>query len=122
MTTTEVNILIDDKHTATLYRQLEGLVNGNKVTTTTLLSTTVHLMKCIEKYDDITGEERKKIVIQVITQFISDTMEDSKDKEEILLIVRLALPSFIDNIISVDKGQIIIKTKKYLESVFSCCK
>ena len=111
---------IEDSNVKALYNQLNNLLHGQKLTSSNIVTITLHLMQFVEKYPNIKGSQRKKIVIQVLKQFVADKVDDPTEEENILLIIQMTIPSLIDTIISVDKGEIAIKTKKCCESFFTC--
>lgn len=114
--------LIKDKHVQQLYTTLLSLLDGEKLTSSNIMSITVQLMQFVEKYPHIKGPERKSIVLNVIKQLVIDTMDPSnQETKDIMSILDLTLPIFIDTIISVDRGELIIHSKQCFNSLFSCC-
>lgn len=80
----------------------------------------INLMQLVEKYPDLTGEQKKNLVIYVVKNFIK-YKTNKKEHEVLLTFVDIFLPTLIDNLVSVDKKEIVIKLKKTFNSCFPCC-
>ena len=114
----EINLILPSKkYVDSLYNTL---TNSNSVLTKENITTiVVNLMQLVEKYPDLTGVQKKQLVIDVVNKFIKDNTEG--DEEEILLtFANIFLPTLIDTFVSVDKKKIVIKMKKTFSSCFSC--
>jgi len=80
----------------------------------------INLMQLVEKYPDLTGEQKKHLVIHVVKKFIKDKTD--KEEEQVLLtFVDVFLPTIIDTLVSVDKKELAIKIKKTFSSCFPYC-
>jgi hypothetical protein len=103
-----------------LYKSLELTVQNKKLTTTNVLFITTNLMKTVEKYNGIHGEEKKDLIINVVRKFVVDRLE-VEDGDVMLLFVDEFLPQIIDTLILVDTKQIKIKIRKKCKSFFPYC-
>lgn len=115
----EINLILPGrKYVDGLYNTLTK--NNSPLTKENITIIVINLMQFVEKYPDLTGDQKKQLVIHVIKKFIKDTT--SKEEEEVLLtFVDIFLPSVIDTLVSVDKKKIVIKLKKTFSSCFPCC-
>ncbi len=102
-----------------LYDQLSKMIgkNGN-ITTVNITSVAVSLMKIVEKYPQLTGEDKKNMVIMVLKKFIEEFVHDEEEKVLLECIIETVLPSMVDMFISLDKNIESIAKKKFA----SCCK
>jgi hypothetical protein len=90
---------------------------GKKVSVASISILVLEIIQFTEKIS-MHGEKKKKVAMEVIERLIKES--DQEDKDELLVIVRMIVPDLIDTLISVDKKEMIIKTKKKLESCFMC--
>lgn len=96
--------------------QLEQIILNNigsigQLTHENILEICVKLMQEIELCISLTGSEKKKIVIYVLTQF---SIEYNCDTSLINMI-----PSFIDSVIAIENGTITIKQVENI--AINCC-
>ena len=80
----------------------------------------VKLMKMISSYTDISGKDKKHIVLQTIKRIVNETVPEA-NRYFIDPIIDATLPIIIDTLISVDKREIQFKLKQCCKW-FSCCK
>lgn len=106
-----------EKYVDNLYATLsESNLSLTKENITTIV---INLMQLVQKYPDLTGIQKKNLVIYVVKKFIEDKTD--KEEEEVLLtFVDIFLPTLIDTLVSIDKKEIVIKLKKTFSSCFSC--
>ena len=103
-----------------LYDSLADIINGKEIETSDIVSLTINLMKIIETYPNISGKEKKNIVISTLERFVEHNMK-GEEKVNVLTFIKVFLPEVIDSLISVDKKAIAIKIKKGLQNCFLCC-
>lgn len=114
----DINLILPDK------KYVDGLYNtlskgDSLVTKENITTIVINLMQLVEKYPDLTGEQKKKLVIHVVKNFIKDKT-DNEEEEVLLTFVDIFLPTLIDTLVSVDKKKIVIKLKKTFSSCFPC--
>lgn len=115
----EINLILPGrKYIDSLYNTLTK--NNSPLTKENITTIVLNLMQFVEKYPDLTGKQKKQLVIHVIKKFIKDTTD--KEEEEVLLaFADIFLPTIVDTLVSVDKKEIVIKLKKTFSSCFPCC-
>lgn len=106
--------------TMELYSIIKRISINDKITKTNVIDICIKLMQLVEKYPNIKGEEKKRIVITVLKQFITDTLI-IEEQLALLLFIEQILPSIIDTLISIDKKELTIKIRKGFKSLFTCC-
>ena len=87
------------------------IIQTEQITTLNVLSICISLMQITERYKGITGEQKKKIVLRVISNYLSEQNGDQS-----LLGI---LPDFINTAVSLDKGQVTISMS--VDELTSCC-
>lgn len=73
------------------------------------------LAEIIEKYDDISGAEKKSLVVQTVMLIINDKdviPMDDVTRDNVAAVIKLALPTTLDLLIKATKGEIKINKKK----------
>jgi len=94
-----------------LVDEISGMVAEEQVTTLNVLSICIHLMQIVERYPNLSGPEKKDLVIRVLTKVITDKGGD--------MAIMALVPSFIDSAISIEKDKIHISIDR--KGATSCC-
>lgn len=117
MKTSKFNLATDR-----LYTELKAIIRENgKLTTSNIVTIVITLMQTVDSYGDVKGPEKKATVLHVLKRLINDTMNSDSDATAVTQLVDMTVPVLIDSLVSIDKKQIIIKTKKCLAKLFACC-
>lgn len=83
-----------------LSTKINEYLGDSSITVVNILTVCLFAMKTIEYYKNLSGNEKKDIVINSLRNIISQKNGDSNILE--------ILPSFIDTSISIDKGELQI--------------
>jgi len=113
------NILIDTvEH---LYNYVKS-VNISKITPSNIVIITTEIIQLVEKYNNLTGIQKKMVVINVIKKLVNTQFDTDEDKKAMNIIIDLTLPSIIDNLISAINGDFKFNKEK-VNSFFKklCC-
>lgn len=124
----DVKQIIDD-----LYNQIKDIIAEDNYSAEYICTNVViivgMLMTAVEKYPDLTGMEKKAIVIRVIDRLIDElyTIFPKMDPSLKLLIehAKLMLPEVIDMLVSISRKHFNINLKECKAkclSIFSCCR
>ena len=88
-----------------------------------------NLMHIVEKYNTLSGSQKKMLVLDTIKKLINDNISDELEKQELLIIVNSVLPGTIDTLVSAINGDIkFVKDKvescfsRVFGKIFGCCK
>lgn len=78
------------------------------------------LMRHVQVYKNLNGEQKKKLVIKMINHLVDIT--DSPGDDEIWdPILKRMVPSIIDTLVKVDKKKLVLRKKpKFLSRLFLC--
>jgi hypothetical protein len=102
-----------------LYDSL-GVITGDvPITTVNVVDFVTCLMKIVETYPELSGKQKKSLVIHVIKKFVTDHLS-GEEETRLLMFCDVFLPSYIDTIVAVDKKEIVLKIQKKFKSCFSC--
>ncbi len=81
----------------------------------------VRIMTLVEQQKNLSGFEKKAVVIEVLTRLVDDTNKlNSESKAALKSIIKIVVPGVIETIVAASKGLIAVN-KKVEESVKKCC-
>ena len=81
----------------------------------------VRIMTLVEQQKNLSGFEKKAVVIEVLTRLVDDTNKlNSESKSALKSIIKIVVPGLIETIVAASKGLIAVN-KKVEESVKKCC-
>lgn len=81
----------------------------------------VRIMSLVEQQQNLSGFEKKAVVIEVLTRLVDDSNKlNSESKTVLKNIIKIVVPGVIETIVSATKGLISVN-KKVEESVKKCC-
>ena len=122
MSTKNVQKSIPLTGTERLYEEVKKIIGNKKLNRSNIVVILLSLMQSVENYKNLTGVQKKTLILDTLNNVINDIIDDEQEAMELKLLVQLTLPSVIDTFISIDKKKIAIKIKKGCKSIFSCCK
>ena len=101
-----------------LYNYSKSVIDMNNITTITLITLMNKLIQIVEKYKELTGNQKKNLVIDTITKLINENISDDMEKLELLNFASILLPKIIDTMISAIYGEMSF-TKDIKSNCFS---
>ncbi len=117
------NILIDGVEY--LYNHIKSIHTEN-IDVTNIISIVTELIQLVEKYKNLTGPQKKMLVINVIRKLVNNQDISEHDKNTINIIIENTLPIVIDNLISAINGKLSFNKNKILsfikKNIICCCK
>lgn len=116
----EVQIMFPTNITILLYNEIKDVIKNGELTRSNVVFILLTLMKSVEKFKNITGIQKKAIVLDVLNTFIDENISDLTEASELKLLVQLTIPSLIDTLVSIDTKEIKIKLKKSCKSILWC--
>jgi hypothetical protein len=115
------NVLIDGiEH---LYCYIKT-VHDKKITPLNVVVIATELMQIVEKYNNLTGVQKKMLVINVIKKVVNNQVDSPEEKAAINLIIDVTLPIVIDNLVSAMNGTLTFNKEKaisFFKKIFFCC-
>jgi hypothetical protein len=95
----------------------EGLDTG------TVMTITTNIMSALGKYNNISGQSKKNLVILIINAVIDQTSLDETTQTVLQTMVTTTIPTAIDLFVAVSKGKYKFKdAKRFFTWCGKCCK
>jgi len=117
----EDQVLVD-----TLYDRFRGAVGISEVDADTIVSITTLAMVVVDRQKNMSGEDKKQLVLHLLKRLVNDTDMIDKDKDATILVINAIVPSVIDTIINATKGGFDINRVKsrweWIKKNCCCCK
>jgi hypothetical protein len=104
-----------------LYNNMKSIMGGSEITTGNITGILLSLMQIVEKYENISGEQKKAIILSTLFKFLDDSSLEDDDKIQLKILVQTTLPSVIDAFVSLDKSKMVIKLKKGCGNILLSC-
>ena len=117
----EFTLQVPETAMVNLYEELKIIVGAGTMTTANVIIILFSLMRTVESYRGLNGTQKKMVVLKVIDKFITDRLGNTKEAQDLKLIVQTTLPVVIDTFVSIDTQDLQIKSKKCFAKMFSCC-
>jgi hypothetical protein len=87
-----------------LYNYSKAVINTKSISSITLITLTNKLIQIVEKYKELTGNQKKMLVLDTLTKIINENIDDDLAKQELLLLITTLLPKIIDTVVSAING------------------
>jgi len=106
-----------------LYRYIKS-IHQNKISPTNIVLIASELIQVVEKYNNLTGAQKKMLVLNVIKKVVNE--ESSTDEEKIALniIIDNTLPHIIDGFVNAINGMLKFAKdpkKSWFKKCLFCC-
>ena len=120
--TKNVNFLLDIESKA-LVETITPIIEDFKIEN--IMSVLPQIIKHVQKYNSLTGLEKKNMIISMLKHIVDITDGPGNDDYWDPILKRL-VPGIIDTLVEVDKGKLRLKKKslltKILKKLCCCCK
>ena len=125
------NIILNNLEELTNYVK-NTLCSSSKITSINIIVILNNLLHIVEKYNTLTGFQKKMLVLDTLKKVINEqygnSPEDLLEKQILFILIENTVPHFIDTLVSSINGK--IKFAKYketncftsLKNIFSCKK
>lgn len=111
------------EHSRKLLLELEKITVNRKITSANISSICLNLMVIVETYPNLTGSDKKLLVLETIESFVNKKMMGkSSDYPQLIFIIQVALPMIIDMFIGIDKNNLKIHAKGSIRRCLPCLK
>ena len=94
-----------------LLKSLETLNNNEPITEFNLLTTCINMMRIVEQIENMSGVQKKNIVVETMNLYMKNTNSDMS--------IFCVVPNFIDSAISLERGTLTIGN--ILDIGTTCC-
>ena len=102
---------------------IKSILGNEKITATNIVIIATSLMNVVEQYKDLTGSQKKMLIIDTIKRVINENTNDVEERMALMVIVEFTLPPLIDTLISAINGNLKFEKKKIvstLKKIFCC--
>lgn len=113
------NMMLSSEIVSDLHSIVEKLTQEDGITTTNILFISADLMEHLATYKDLSGRQKKQLIINILEKFIRDSDMENVYKDILCEVVENLVPGAIDIIIDVSKGRYF---KKITKKLSCCCK
>ena len=117
------NVLINTFES--LYEHVKS-IHSDKITASNIVVIVTELVQLTEKYKQLTGNQKKTLVINVVKKLVNTQVENENDKKTLNTIIDLTLPTVIDNLVNAINGDLKFdkeKAKSFFRKYLCClCK
>ena len=103
-----------------VYQYLKS-IHSDSITTENVIAVATDHVQIVEKYNTLTGNQKKTMVINVIKRVV---VEQAGDNTILLTVIDATLPKVIDTLVDAINGNIKFnkeKTKAFFKKLFPCC-
>jgi hypothetical protein len=100
-----------------IYDRVKLQIKNKQANTELIIQCCVYAMALVEQQADLSGKDKKAIVLQVCQMLVDEARVDNATKVALQLLVSTTLPHMIDQMISVANGE----TKLLQSKCTSCC-
>ena len=106
-----------------LNKVLQSIIDENGINADNIIFIATNLMTVVSKYEDISGRERKQIVLNVLDTVIDNIDTDNNNIKDLLKVMNKSIiSSSIDLIIDVAKGRYVFDNiKKHTKKCHNKC-
>jgi hypothetical protein len=119
---TSTNTLLNNLNE--LYQYIKT-VHQNKITPMNIVLISSELIQVVEKYNTLTGTQKKMLVINVIKKIVNEESNTDEEKIALNIIIDNTLPLMIDGFISAINGIMKFtkdsKKSKFFKRCLFCC-
>lgn len=98
-------------HVGNVYNNIKNL-NLDNITLQNISTVILAIMSVVDKYKDLTGVQKKAIVLDTLYYIVEHQISSVNHKNEIIMFIKLSAPLLIDNFISLDKRELRVKLRK----------
>lgn len=102
-----------------LYEDAKDIYSKQEITLLTIVNILTASMIIVENYEDISGLQKKQVVIDFLNKIVEDHVEGEEDRVALIMFINMSIPVVIDSLISVDKQELQIKAKETVRKF--CC-
>jgi hypothetical protein len=104
-----------------LYDNLFMIIGTDKVTSVNMIKVIISLMQTVETYDNLKGVQKKEVIISVLNKYLDEkVLNETYDSKYLRLFINMTLPILIDSMISIEDGDLVIKTKSFFANMCGC--
>jgi len=119
-----MEVTLDDPLFELVYKKIKKAVQGHEISPGNITILVTLCMQAVAKIPELSGQQKKRFVIDLIKKIIGDLENVSKeDKQAYHVLIDFTLPGLIDALVSASKGKFDFKkVQQGASMLFSCCR
>ena len=102
---------------------IKSTIGSEKINATNIVIISTNLMLIVEQYKDLTGYQKKMLVLDAIKKYINENVSDVQERISLMIIVDMTLPQVLDTLVTAINGDIKFEKEKvisWFKKVFCC--
>jgi len=102
---------------------IKNTLGDEKITATNIVIISTNLMHIVEQYKDLTGSQKKMLILDTIKKVINQNVNDPQERISLMLIVDMTLPPMLDTLVSAINGGLKFEKDKVIsgfKKIFCC--
>jgi len=102
---------------------IKNTLGDEKITATNIVIISTNLMHIVEQYKDLTGSQKKMLILDTIKKVINQNVNDPQERISLMLIVDMTLPPMLDTLVSAINGGLKFEKDKVISGFkkLFCC-
>ena len=106
-----------------MVQYIKTTLGDEKITATNIVIISTNLMHIVEQYKDLTGSQKKMLILDTIKKVINQNVNDPQERISLMLIVDMTLPPMLDTLVSAINGGLKFEKDKVVSGFTKlfCC-
>ena len=102
---------------------IKNTLGDEKITATNIVIISTNLMHIVEQYKDLTGSQKKMLILDTIKKVINQNVNDPQERISLMLIVDMTLPPMLDTLVTAINGGLKFEKDKVVSGFTKlfCC-
>ena len=102
---------------------IKTTIGDKQINATNIVIISTNLMLIVEQYKDLTGYQKKMLVLDAIKKYINENVSDVQERISLMIIVDMTLPQVLDTLVTAINGDIKFEKDKVnsgFKQLFCC--
>ena len=106
-----------------MVQYIKTTLGDEKITATNIVIISTNLMHIVEQYKDLTGSQKKMLILDTIKKVINQNVNDPQERISLMLIVDMTLPPMLDTLVTAINGGLKFEKDKVVSGFTKlfCC-
>ena len=102
---------------------IKSTIGNEKINATNIVIISTNLMLIVEQYKDLTGYQKKMLILDAIKKYINQNVSDEQERISLMIIVDMTLPQVLDTLVTAINGDMKFEKDKVISGYkqFFCC-
>ena len=102
---------------------IKSTIGDEKINATNIIIISTNLMHIVEQYKDLTGSQKKMLILDAIKKVINQNVSDAQERISLMIIVDMTLPQVLDTLVTAINGDMKFEKDKVntgFKQLFCC--